>query len=291
MYLKISNAMKLYRLFLSLLILFLYTEVRAQSQLTIKNNWMFTDVTISNAGSANKVSGMIDTGASVSLIDSTFAVDSCQVKDLKGDRTMGNGSGKYIKSSSIYLDSISIGGVVYTEVWCFVVDLAGKLQQYAPKFIIGGDILKKDIWSFDLKENQLKRCFSVPDNVAVTLHWKKFADAALNYIYFKGKVGGRKTRILFDTGSRRGDVPCSSELIPTSIIKVPRGNIAEALTYKEEGLCKDIPVEISDYSFKVDFIKPNECGAKYPVINADFLQGKKWVLDYKHRRLLILYSD
>lgn len=254
----------------------------------MKNHWMFTDVTISNAGSAHEVSGMIDTGASVCIIDSTFAVDSCHIKDLKNDKTIGNTSGKYIKSSSYYLDSLSFGGVVYTKVWCYVVDLAGKLQQYAPKFIIGGNLLKKDIWLFDLKKNMLERCISAPKEATTILHWKNYADAALNDIYFKGKIRGKKTRILFDTGSRCSEVLCSSEIIPTSLVKKPRGNIAEALSYEEVGLCKDIPVEISDYSFKVDFIKPNECGAKYPRINADFLQGKRWVLDYKHKRLHIL---
>lgn len=282
--------MKFYRLFLSLFLLVLSSEAGAQSRITMKNHWMFTDVTISNAGSAHKVSGMIDTGASVCVIDSTFAVDSCHVTNLKGDKTMGNGSGKHIRTSSIYLDSLSFSGVVYHKVWCFVADLAGKLQQFAPKFIIGGDILKKDLWLFDLKENKLERCASTPDHAAATLHWKNYANAALNLIYFKGKIGGKKTRILFDTGSRRSDVLCSSEIIPTSRVKAPRGNIAEALSYKEVGLCKDIPVEISDYRFKIDFIKPNECGAKYPLINADFLQGKRWVLDYKHRCLHILSS-
>ena len=30
---------------------------------------------------------------------------------------------------------------------------------------------------------------------------------------------------------------------------------------------------------------------KEPCINASFLQGKKWMLDYKRRRLLILDSE
>ena len=276
---------------LNLFFLLLSADAKSQSLIVIKNHWMCTDVTISNAWVKRSVSGMIDTDCSVCFIDSTFAVDSCRIKDEQGKKSIDNTSGKSINSSYIYLDSISFGGVVYTNVWCFIVDLSGKLKQLAPKFIIGGDILKKDMWCFDLKENKLQCLTSIPDNVVTTISWKNYADAGLNEIYFKGKIGGKNTRILFDTGARRNELLSTSKLIPTSLIKVPRANIAESLSYKEVGLCKDIPVEIGDYSFKIDFIKPNEKGAEYPRINADFLQGKEWVLDYKHRSLYILSSD
>ena len=249
---------------------------------------MFTDIAVSNSDVTYKVTGMIDTDCSVCFIDSTFAVDSCHIKNVQGDKTIDNTSGKSIRSSYIYLDSISFGGVVYTKVWCFIVDLAGTLKQFAPKFIIGGDILKKDLWCFDLKENTLQRLINIPDNIETEFSWKNYADAGLNEIYFKGKIGGRKTRILFDTGARHNELLYSSDLTPNSLITVPRANIAEALSYKDLGLCKDVPVEISGYNFKVDFIKPDEPGTDYPRINADFLRGKRWVLDYKHQHLLIL---
>lgn len=269
------------------------SEIWAQSQITTEHHIMYTNVTISNAGLSHKVSGLIDTGASVCVIDSTFAVDSCNVSDLKNDRTMGNTSGKDIKTSSIYLDSLSIGGVVYTKVWCFVVDLTGKLQQLAPKFIVGGDILKKDIWLFDLKDNKLEKCNSVPTNVRTTLRWKNYADAALNHIYFRGKIDGKNTWIFFDTGAARNNLPYEFNVSPNDTIKIKKANIAEKLTYNNlAGLCKNIPVEISKNLFNVDFVKPlAKDGTKYPRINSDFLKGKRWVLDYKHRSLYILSSD
>ena len=276
---------------LNIFLLLLTADAKSQSPIMIKNHWMLTDVTISNAGVAQKVSGMIDTDCSVCFIDSTFAADSCRIKDEQGKKSIDNTSGKSINSSYVYLDSISFGEVVYSNVLCCIVDLAGKLQQFAPKFIIGGDILKRDLWCFDLKENKLQCLKSIPDNVVTTISWKNYADAGLNEIYFKGKIGGKNTRILFDTGSRRNELLSTSKLTPMSLIKIPRANIAESLSYKEVGLCEDVPVEIDNYSFKVDFIKPNEKGAEYPRINADFLQGKKWVLDYKHRSLYILSSQ
>ena len=226
---------------------------------------MYTDVTLSDGGSVHNVPGLIDTGCSVCIIDSAYAVDSCHIKDLKGDKMMDNTAGKSIKSSYVYLDSISFASSTYPHVWCFIVDLAGKLKQF-----------------------QLQRLSNLPTNVATSLAWKQHADDGLNMIIFKGKIAGKKTRILFDTGARFNAVLPTSELTPTAYIEIPGADIAEALTTKKVGQCKDIPVEISDYSFKTDFIKPKEDGSDYPRLNASFLVGKRWVLDYEHRQLLIL---
>ena len=74
-------------------------------------------------------------------------------------------------------------------------------------------------------------------------------------------------------------------------VKLPGASIAEKLTYKKVGWCKNVPVEISNLNYNLNFVKSVSSGSKYPRINADFLQGKKWVLDYKRRRLLILAAD
>ena len=224
-------------------------------------------------------------------IDSTYAVDSCQIKGERVNAVVGNTMGKDVNSSYVYLDSIAFGGVVYTNVRCYLVDLAGTLQQYAPKFIIGGEVLKKDLWCYDLKRNTLQRYMRVPKNVVATIKWKKYADAALNLIYFEGKIGGKDTRIFFDTGAVRNAVTFNFDITPTEFVKLPGANIAEKLTYKKVGWCKNIPVEISNLNSNLDFVKSSNSGLKEPCINASFLQGKKWMLDYKRRRLLILDSE
>ena len=277
-----------HKLFLILSLTLLSLTAWGQSKITMRNNMMYTDVTLSDGGASHHVPGMIDTGCSVCMIDSTYAVDSCHITDIKGDKMMDNTAGKSIKSSYVYLDSISFAQTTYTHVWCFIVDLAGKLKQFAPKFIIGGDILKRDPWRFDLKGYMLQRLTTLPTHVVTSIRWKKYADAGLNIIYFKGKIAGKKTRIHFDTGARFNAVLPTSELTPTAYIEIPGADIAEALTIKTVGQCKDIPVEISDYSFKVDFIKPKKDGSGEPRLNASFLMGKKWVLDYEHQQLLIL---
>ena len=282
----------LLHLVVGMFVFFQPTAVVAQSQITIKNNLMYVDVSVYNSGLCNKIhETTIDTGASVCAIDSTYAVDSCQIKGERVNALVGNTMGKDVNSSYVYLDSIAFGGVVYTKVRCYLVDLAGTLQQYAPKFIIGGEVLKKDLWCCDLKEYTLQRYMRVPKNVVATIKWKKYADAALNLIYFEGKIGGKDTRIFFDTGSLLNAVPSNFDITPTDSVKLPGANIADKLTYKKVGWCKNVPVEISNLNYNLNFVKSVSSGSKYPRINADFLQGKKWMLDYKRRRLLILGSD
>ena len=280
------------RLVVSLILILQAVMVMAQSQITIKNNLMYVDVSVYNSGLCNIIhETTIDTGASVCAIDSTYAVDSCQIKGERVNAVVGNTMGKDVNSSYVYLDSIAFGGVVYTKVRCYLVDLAGTLQQFAPKFIIGGEVLKKDLWCCDLKEYTLQRYMRVPKNVVATIKWKKYADAALNLIYFEGKIGGKDTRIFFDTGAVRNAVTFNFEITPTEFIKLPGASIAEKLTYKKVGWCKNVPVEISNLNSNLDFVKSSNSGLKEPCINASFLQGKKWMLEYKRRRLLILGSD
>ena len=282
----------LLRLVVCLFVCFQTTAGMSQSKITIKNNLLYTDVSVFSSGlCCSTHEAIIDTGASVCFIDSTYAIDSCQIRGERINATFGNTMGKTANTSYVYLDSIAFGGVVYTNVRCYLVDLAGTLQQFAPKFIIGGEVLKKDLWCYDLKRNTLQRYMRVPKNVVATLKWKKYADAALNLIYFEGKIGGKDTRIFFDTGAVRNAVTFNFDITPTDSVKLPGANIADKLTYKKVGRCKNVPVEISNLNYNLNFVKSVSSGSKYPRINADFLQGKKWMLDYKRRRLLILDSE
>ena len=279
------------RLVVSLVLILQAVMVMAQSPITIKYHLLFADVSVFNSGLRCTSQAMIDTGASVCVIDSTYAVDSCRIKGEQVNAMVGNTRGKNINTSYVYVDSITFGGVVYTKVRCCLVDLVGKLQQFAPKFIVGGEVLKKDLWCCDLKGYTLQRYLCAPKNVVATIKWERYADAALNHIYFEGKIGGKKTRILFDTGAIRNEVTSTFDLTPTEKINIQSANVAKTLIREEVGLCKNVPVELSKYILNLDFIKPNKGGARFPLINSDFLQGKKWMLDYKRRRLLILGSD
>ena len=158
-----------------LFVCFQTTAGMSQSKITIKNNLLYTDLSVFSSGlCCSTHEAIIDTGASVCFIDSTYAIDSCQIRGERINATFGNTMGKTANTSYVYLDSIAFGGVVYTKVRCYLVDMAGTLQQLAPKFVIGGEVLKAGYWCCDLKENTFQRLMSVPKNVVATLKWKKY---------------------------------------------------------------------------------------------------------------------
>ena len=204
--------------------------VYAQSELTLKNNMIFTDVTVSHNGTSHKVQTLIDTGASACMIDSAYAVDSCNIILPKRNAAIESASGKTIDSFSFDLDSISLCGTHYDKIRCYVVDLAGKLKHYAPKFILGGDILKRNLWCFDLKDKKITKLEKINiNNIQNTLKWKNhngYKDAFLNSIYFEGKIAGKKARILFDSGSRRNFLPQKFKVSPTKVIDMEHADIA-----------------------------------------------------------------
>ncbi len=272
----------------SLFIVLPLSSLRAQNQLAFNDHMIYTNVKLSNNGVSRKVSALIDTGASVCMIDSTFAVDSCHILLKESNAIIESASGKSLKSISLNLDSLSIGGVSYPTTRCFVVDLVNKFKHHAPKFIIGGDILKKELWCFNLKEMIMTRCETSIKNIQGMLKWKThddYSDAFLNCIFLKGKVAGKNTRILFDSGSRRNFLPKHFGVSPTKTIELERGDIAQALVREKTNVCEDIKLKIGKNNFKLNFIISEE---KYPTINTEFLWGKSFVLDYKKKCIYIL---
>ena len=260
----------------------------AQSTLTLKGDMMYTNVTLSHNGISRNVSALIDTGSSVCVIDSTYAADSCRVVATQSNASIGNTYGKRIKSFDFNIDSISVAGVSYPMTRCFVVDLAGKLQHLAPKFILGGDFLKKEIWCFDLNNRMMKRSDVPKKGSSIRIKWKNhddYRDVGLNSIYFKGKIEGKKTRIFFDTGSRRNYLPKTFGIKATREIEKERGDIAHKLKMKKCGLCEGVSMELSQNRYLLDFILTND---QEPRVNASFLFGKSFILDYSHKTLHIL---
>ena len=260
----------------------------AQSTLTLKEDMMYTNVTLSHNGISRNVSALIDTGASVCMIDSTFAVDSCNILLKESNAIIESALGISLRSISLNLDSLSIDGISYPMTRCFVVDLVSKLKHHAPQFIIGGNILKKELWCFNLREMIMTRWESSMKNIQGTLKWKNhedYSDAFLNSIFLKGKVAGKNTRILFDSGSRRNFLPKHFGVFPTTTIELERGDIAQALIREKTNVCEDVELKIGENNFKLNFILSEE---KYPTINTEFLWGKSFVLDYKNKRIYIL---
>ena len=124
-------------IFLLLTLIISVLSAAAQVPITIKNNWMYVDASFSYGGKDIPISALIDTGASVCIMDSIFATDSCNIKIEKSNAVIGNTNGKKVVSFKFNLDSINLGGHKYYDVCCYIVNLSGMFAQYAPKFIIG----------------------------------------------------------------------------------------------------------------------------------------------------------
>lgn len=281
-----KNMVNRFLLFCSLIVPF-SLGIHAQSELTLKNNMMFTDVIISHNGTSHQVQTLIDTGASVCMIDSTYAVDSCNIILPESNATIGNTFGKRIKAVDLNLDSISLGGFSYSTIRCFVIDLKSKFQQYTPNFILGGDFLKREIWEFNLKEKYMAKFERQKKNIQSIIKWKNhddYKDAFLNSIYLNGKIAGKKARILFDTGYQRNIIPDNFGIIPNKEIEVTCGDIANQLAKEKTGLCENIDVEIDKYKTSLDFRFKN---TKYPRMNSFLFKEKDFALDYKKKCIYI----
>ena len=99
--------MKLY--FISLCFAFVACiTAKAQSKLIFKDKFMYADAQVFNESKKHSIPSMIDTGCSLCIIDSTFAVDSCEIKIDKLQTISVNQTKD--KISSTFIDSIFFCG-------------------------------------------------------------------------------------------------------------------------------------------------------------------------------------
>ena len=132
----------------------------AQIPITSKNNWIYVDAMLSSKEKNVHTSAIIDTGCTYCLIDSTFAAN-LQLSTI--DYVYSYSTQKTPMSvSRVNLPQLAIGEKVYNNVMCIIVDLQGKAKEYAPSFIIGADIISRDLWNIDLKNSVLSFLTELP---------------------------------------------------------------------------------------------------------------------------------
>ena len=105
---------------------------------------MYVDATLSSENKSYPVSAIIDTGSSYCVIDSTFAV-KCSIPITDTTWVMYNTEEKPIKVYGTRLRQLSIGDKVYDNLYCYIANLQSKFKEYAPSFIIGDDVLCKNL--------------------------------------------------------------------------------------------------------------------------------------------------
>lgn len=195
--------------FLSLCVVIVaYITAEAQSKLSFKDKFMYTDVLVSNKKNIHSILSLIDTGSSLCVIDSTFAVGSWGVNENELKTVYVNQT--QVKISSAIIDSIYFCGNTYHKVYCLIADLTGIYQKYAPRFIVGADILKSGAWKFDMERNSIEPYDYNKKTIGTVFRWKNhkdYSDVAIDYIIFDSKINGKKTRFAFDTGCKSNKLP------------------------------------------------------------------------------------
>ena len=129
---------------------------------------------------------------------------------------------------------LCVGGKEFTEVKCAIIDLSGKFQTNH-RFIIGADILSKELWKFNLKSCILE-CLGKNSSLSYKsiITWDKRSALFYNGIVLKAKVNGKKAFFLFDTGSRYNQLPKEVGILPTDTIVKEFANIATPIVWKIE---------------------------------------------------------
>lgn len=96
---------------------------------------------------------------------------------------------------------------------------------------------------------------------------------------------GRRPVSFFDTGSRRNNLPKTFGIKATREIEGEKADIANKLIMMKGGLCEGVSMELSQNRYLLDFTLTND---QEPRVNASFLFGKSFILDYSHKTLHIL---
>lgn len=270
--------------FISLSVLFaVITTASSQSKLVFRDKFMYSDTQIFHAKKEFTISSLIDTGCSLCILDSIFAIDSCGIKENTLETIYVNQN--RTKISSTIIDSLFFCGKIYTKVHCLVADLSVIYQKYAPKFIIGANILKQGAWKFDMEKSIIEPYDCNKKVKGVVYKWKNhrhYSDVAIDYIVLEGKVGKKNTRFIFDTGCRNNKLQLDIYDGPKEIIQKESADIGNKLSIKTELLCRNVKFKIGKDDFILDFIIGNN---KLGLLNIEFLQGHSFILNY-HKQIL-----
>ena len=255
----------------------------AQIPITSKNNWMYVDATLSSKEKNVHTSAIIDTGCTYCVIDSTFAAD-LQLSTIDTTSVIYSTQKTPMSVSRVNLPQLAIGEKVYNNVLCIIVDLQGKAKEYAPSFIIGADIMSRDLWNIDLKNSVLSFLTELPQQKQ-KIKWASRKAIFPNDIILKAEVNGKKGYFFFDTGSRRNKIPQSLGIAATKTQQEQTANIAESLSIKELQVVERAQLKVGFIDKVIDmFITPEKQG----YLNAQCLWGKSIVLDYKNKCIFIL---
>lgn|SRR5574344_89640 len=257
-----------------------------QSNLIVKDSLLYTYTKLS-LSHADSTLSLLDTGCSLCVIDSTFAVDIMRLQINGKNRVLVNSNKNRL--STCIIDTVVFCAKIYKKVPCIVADLRGVYQKYAPNFIIGADILSDRPLKFDLFSRKLypiKKDRSIKDGVK--LSWKdskQYSGFPTDYIILNAQIHGKEVCFAFDTGSRTNKLPLNFQPSSPILIQRESANISNKLKIRTVKYYKDITFLLDRKLYTLNFFEGNKA---FGTLNLDFLEGHSFVLDYRERNLVIL---
>lgn len=272
------------RVLLVILFTFLFLSVKGQSAFSVEDGFIYTN-TVIHTDKELEVKSMIDTGCSLCLIDSTFA-DTSGLNILNDEKQVVNGKKDGLPTCIV--DSIEFCGKLYHKVPCLVADLKGIFLEYAPDFIVGGDILKDRPLKFNRTSMMIEPFTGKHEKGSIILKWKDYKsepDIPALFIMFETSINGQKYNFAFDTGSKGNKLPIDIQLEPTDTIQRETADINNKLTVKQQKEYKDVNMRISNHDFEFDFFEGKK---KWGLLSLDLVNEHSFIINYKDRTLEIL---
>lgn len=269
-------------------LLFICLSIVGQiSKLRFDGCLMFTDVYLNEGNTSRLVNSMIDTGCSFCTIDSTYLVDNFKVDT--NDLVLTDMLDAKKNCLSIKIDSFSFCGLALNNVFCIVLDMKSIFKNHAPDFIVGANVLHRHSWKFDMKDSTISlydRCTEKGTNIKWKSH-NDYKDVNLGFIVFEGKVGEKKNRFVFDTGTKYCYLQKDFYTGKKEIIKKESGNIYQPYAIRELELFKDVNFSIAKKPCCLNFFNGHPHG-NFGLLNISFLKGKSFVLNYPKKILTII---
>ncbi|MBQ8969103.1 MAG: hypothetical protein IJ064_05165 [Bacteroidaceae bacterium] len=255
------------------------TCLATEAQTKFVDTWIYSNVSLSRDGRQDSLKAMVDTGCSFCVMDSAYAAEAWGISEA--DYIKG---GKEKKQYFVLLDSLRFCGKAYPGVYCMITDVAGKFVDYAPRFIVGGNILIRGAWKFDLANNSVEACDIKRKPTGHVIHWV-YSRKAVNSIMLKCKIDGRKQWLLFDTGSRHCNLPQGFITGTPEHVRKESADIAHRLQIVDAELTRGVHFRIGKQDFEHDFFNGKY---NHGLLNAYSLGGTALVVNYKRQTLEII---
>ena len=167
-----------------------------------------------------------------------------------------------------------------------VIDLSEKFIDYAPRFIIGGNILIRGAWKFDLANNSVEPYDIKRKPTGNVIHWKYYPKKkAVNTIRLKGVIGKENVSFLFDTGARYSKLPKDFDAGPTETVRKESANWALRLQMVEAELTRNVHFKIGNCEFTHDFFDGQHNDG---LLNAYSFGGDAVILNYNRQTLEVV---